>query len=234
MKVLLLRLEAPLMAFGGVAIDNIGGTDQLPSASLLTGLLGNALGYKRSEGSRLQALQARLRYVVRADRPGQIMQDFQTAQLAKDDKAWTTRGVPTGRDGGAKTYESPHIRYRQYHADASVMVAIHLEPENDPPTPSECAEALNTPARPLFIGRKPCLPSEPLLLGLVEADSLIEALKQVPLSEAHESSKVWLYKAGDHSDSGDLIRLSGRRDWANDVHQGTEYWQRSLWEISSD
>ena len=234
MKVLLLRLEAPLMAFGSVAIDNIGGTDQLPSASLLTGLLGNALGYKRSEGSRLQALQARLHYAVRADRPGHIMQDFQTAQLAKDDKAWTTRGAPAGRDGGAKTYASPHIRYRQYHADASVTVAIHLEPESDPPTPSECATALNTPARPLFIGRKPCLPSEPLLLGLVEADSLIDSLKQVPLSDTQESSKVWLYQQSDHNDSADLIRLSGRRDWSNDVHQGNEYWQRSLWEIPSE
>lgn len=234
MNVLLVRLEAPLMAFGGVSIDNIGGTDQLPSASLLTGLLANALGYKRSEGSRLQALQSRLRYAVRADRPGHVMQDFQTAQLAKDDKAWTTRGAPIGRDGGAKTYASPHIRYRQYHADASVMVAIRLERENEQPTPTACAAALNSPARPLFIGRKPCLPSEPLLLDLVEADSLIEALKQVPLRDAHKSNKVWLYQQSDHNDSGDVVRLSGRRDWANDVHQGTDYWQRSLWEIPSE
>jgi len=97
MKVLLLRLEAPLMAFGGVAIDNIGVTDQLPSASLLTGLLGNALGYQRKDAIRLQALQNRLRYAVRADRRGHALQDFQTAQLAKDDKAWTTRGPPPGR-----------------------------------------------------------------------------------------------------------------------------------------
>ncbi len=234
MKVLLLRLEAPLMAFGGVAIDNVGQTDQLPSASLLTGLLGNALGYKRSEGKRLQALQTRLRYAVRADRRGHIVQDFQTAQLAKDDKAWTTRGEPAGRDGGAKTYDSPHIRYRQYHADASVMVAVHLEPEADPPTPAECAAALNAPARPLFIGRKPCLPSEPLLVDIVEADSLVEALEQVPLSDTPAAEKVWLYRQSEHNENADLIRLSGRRDWINDVHQGTEYWQRSLWEMKSE
>lgn len=229
MKVLLLRLEAPLMAFGGVAIDNIGGTDQLPSASLLTGLLGNALGYKRSDANRLRALQSRLRYAVRADRRGHALQDFQTAQLAKDDKAWTTRGAPAGRDGGAKTYASPHIRYRQYHADAAVMVAVHLAPETDSPTPAECAAALNAPARPLFIGRKPCLPSEPLFVDIVEADSLVDALQQAPLCDAPETEKVWLYEQSERNEGADLIRLSGRRDWANDVHQGTEYWQRSQW-----
>lgn len=229
MKVLLLRLEAPLMAFGGVAIDNIGGTDQLPSASLLTGLLGNALGYERSDANRLQSLQTRLRYAVRADRRGHALQDFQTAQLAKDDKAWTTRGAPAGRDGGAKTYAGPHIRYRQYHADASVMVAIHLIPEADPPTPAECASALSAPARPLFIGRKPCLPSEPLLVDIVEAESLVNALHQAPLSDAPETEKVWLYQQSERNEGADLIRLSGRRDWANDVHQGTEYWQRNQW-----
>jgi len=234
MKVLLLRLEAPLMAFGGVAIDNIGQTDQLPSASLLTGLLGNALGYKRSEGNRLQALQARLRYAVRADRRGHMLQDFQTARLAKDDKAWTTRGTPAGRDGGAKTYASPHIRYRQYHADASVIVAMSLEPEAESPRPADCATALNAPARPLFIGRKPCLPSEPLLVDIMEADSLVDALQQIPLSEAPKTEKVWLYQRNELNESADLIRLSGRRDWANDVHQGTEYWQRTLREFQSE
>lgn len=233
MKVLLLRLEAPLMAFGGVAIDNRGVTDELPSASLLTGLLANALGFKRGERERLQALQARLHYAVRADRRGHALQDFQTARLAKDDKAWTTRGVPAGRDGGANTYKGPHLRYRQYHADASVMVAVHLDPEEEAPTPADCAAALASPARPLFIGRKPCLPSEPLLAGLVAAGSLVEALKQVPLQESDGTGPVWLYRQSERSQDADLIRLSGRREWANDVHQGTEHWQRSQWGESS-
>lgn len=232
MKVLLLRLEAPLMAFGGVAIDNHGVIDELPSASLLTGLLGNALGFKRGETDRLQALQARLRYAVRADRHGHVLRDFQTARLAKDDKAWTTRGVPAGRDGGAKTYEGPHLRYRQYHADALMTVAVHLNPEEDPPTPADCAAALASPSRPLFIGRKPCLPSMPLLIDVVEADSLVEALVQAPLQESDNVEPIWIYQRSERSQGPDLIQLSGRRDWTNDVHQGTEYWQRSKWRES--
>lgn len=234
MKVLLVRLEAPLMAFGGVAIDNRGVTDQLPSASLLTGLLANALGYRRGETEKLQVLQSRLSYAVRSDRSGHALQDFQTARLAKDDKAWTTRGLPSGRDGGAKTYAGPHLRYRHYHADASVMVAIQLDPEDDAPSPADCATALSSPARPLFIGRKPCLPSEPLLAGLVEADSLLDALKQSPpQEECSDSDPIWLYQRSQQSHDAGLIRLSGRRDWANDVHQGSEYWKRSKWGESS-
>jgi len=219
-----------MMAFGGVAIDNLGITDELPSASLLTGLLANALGFKRSDTKRLQKLQARLHYIVRVDRQGEVLQDFQTAQLAKNDKSWTTHGVPVGRDGGAKAYESPHIRYRQYYADASLLVGIHLDPESDSPTPVECAAALASPIRPLFIGRKPCLPSEPLLVDLIEAVALVEALEHVPLRESDHSAPVWVYEQREGGSSeGDLVRLAGRRDWANDIHQGTEYWQRSQW-----
>ena len=46
---LVLRLEAPLLAFGGVAIDQVGVTRDYPAASMLTGLLASALGYRRTE-----------------------------------------------------------------------------------------------------------------------------------------------------------------------------------------
>jgi CRISPR-associated Cas5-like protein len=42
--ILLLRLEAPLMSFGGVAIDYRGVTRTFPGCAMLTGLITNALG----------------------------------------------------------------------------------------------------------------------------------------------------------------------------------------------
>jgi CRISPR system Cascade subunit CasD len=44
-----MRLEAPLMAFGGEAIDNYGVIRDFPALSMVTGLLANALGYRREE-----------------------------------------------------------------------------------------------------------------------------------------------------------------------------------------
>ena len=67
---LVLRLEAPLLAFGGVAIDQIGPTRDFPSASLLTGLLANALGWRRTEAAAHQRLQDRLIFAARLDRAG--------------------------------------------------------------------------------------------------------------------------------------------------------------------
>ena len=46
---LLLRLEAPLMAFGGTMIDANGPTLDFPITSLVTGLIANALGWHRGE-----------------------------------------------------------------------------------------------------------------------------------------------------------------------------------------
>ena len=224
MRALLLRLEAPLMAFGREAIDQNGPTRDHPDASLLTGLLGNALGLRREEGARLQRLQDRLRFVVRIDREGVELRDFQTARLAKADAGWTTRGAPEGRDGGAGSYTGPHLRFRWHRADASLTVALALDAPAEAPTLDDCAAALDEPARPLFIGRKPCLPSGPLSLGLVEADTLLGALAATAVVGDQTTPRRHILAP---EDAGGLtptetLYLTGRRDWIAGVHAGLE------------
>ena len=123
---LLMRLEAPLMSFGTVAVDHRRPVQLWPAVSMLTGLLANALGWQRADVKALDQLQSRIRWAARIDRVGVALNDFQTVQLAKDDKGWTTRGVVEERDGGAESYKSPHLRSRDYRADASVLVALRL------------------------------------------------------------------------------------------------------------
>ena len=123
-----LSLRAPLAAFGGEAIDARGVTRDFPSQSMLTGLLANALGWSRAMRQEHQRLQSRIVYgAVREHEPvlGR-MTDYQTAQLAKDDRAWTTRGIPGKRDGGPATYEGAHQRWRDYHADLRMSVVLSL------------------------------------------------------------------------------------------------------------
>jgi CRISPR system Cascade subunit CasD len=150
---LLLRLEAPLMSFGSTAVDHRRPVQAWPAVSMLTGLLANALGWDRSDSAALDRLQARIRWAARIDRPGTLLNDFQTAQLAKDDRGWTTRGVVETRGGGDASYESPHLRYRDYRADASVLVALRLDPVAEFPNLTDLAAALDAPLRPLFLGR---------------------------------------------------------------------------------
>ena len=86
---LILNLESPLMAFGGETIDNYGVIRPFPAASMLTGLLANALGWRRVEAQRHQDLQDRLVFAARIDREphgGLSMRDFQTAQLGANDR----------------------------------------------------------------------------------------------------------------------------------------------------
>ena len=159
---LVLRLEAPLLAFGGVAVDQVGVTRDFPAASMLTGLLANALGYRRTEWRKHQMLQDSLVFAARRERETVfgLLTDTQNAQLAKNDKGWTTWGTPEGRDGAS--YGAPHRRRRDYHADACVVVTLRVAPADTAPDLETLAAALDRPARPLFIGRKPCLPSRPL------------------------------------------------------------------------
>lgn len=217
---LLLVLEAPLLAFGAEVVDARGVIGGFPTTSMLTGLLANALGWRREERERHARLQARLVFAARIDREGTRVTDFQTAQLGKDDRGWTTRGNPEGRAGGGGTYASPHIRQRDYDADKRVAVALRLDPAGEPPTLANLAAALENPARPLFLGRKPCLPSRPLLAGLIEADGLLAALAAVP-PEGRAATHRVLLPAAEAAVPGDERRWAADlRDWHSRVHGG--------------
>jgi CRISPR system Cascade subunit CasD len=181
MRVLLMRFAAPLMSFGAVRVDARGPINDHPGLGLVTGLLGNALGYDHAEADRLTRLQERLRLASRCDQTGEQHQDYQTVDLGLPGMAegWTTRGAVEGRKGGSAS-EGTHIRFRQFHAGRVQTVAVALAPADEAPTVDELAAALDAPARPLFIGRKPCLPATRLNLGVVTADTLLAALAAAP------------------------------------------------------
>ena len=227
MRHLILNLEAPLMAFGGEAIDNYGVVRWFPSASMLTGLLANALGWRRIERERHQRLQDRLVFAARIDREpagGVRMQDFQTAQIGAADRGWTTRGRPEGRAGGAATYLAPNLRYRDYWADMRVTVALRLQPEQEAPTLDDLASALESPTRPLFIGRKPCLPSDQLFAGFKEADTALAALVETPVETsevAHDVRLLWPEGDGIAGvEANRTYMLTDQRNWTSGLHGG--------------
>ena len=227
MRHLIINLEAPLLAFGGETIDNLGVIRPFPAVSMLTGLLANALGWRRIERQRHQDLQDRIVMAARIDREpagGVRMTDFQTAQLAANDRGWTTRGRPEGRAGGANTYLAPHLRYRDYYADMRVTVALRLEPPEDEPTLDHLAQALQEPARPLFIGRKPCLPSAPLYGDFAEGDTALAALLSVaPVDDPRGESCRLQWPRGEGVDEIDASRthmVTDQRNWVSGLHGG--------------
>ncbi|MDE0039671.1 MAG: type I-E CRISPR-associated protein Cas5/CasD [Gammaproteobacteria bacterium] len=221
---LVLRLEAPLMAFGGVAIDQVGPVRDFPSASMIIGLVGNALGWHWRDRTKHQTVQDRLVFGARREKEGTIVTDVQNAQLAKTDKGWTTRGEPDGRDGAS--YGAPHRRVRDYHADTTVRVVMRFTDESMP-TLDDVANAIESPNRPLYIGRKPCLPSHPLIDSgsdrWATGTTVHEALGSIPGDG--EMRALWPVEEG--PESGDnvdrVIDLADIRNWHTGFHAG---WRR--------
>lgn len=233
---LVLRLDAPLAAFGGVTIDQIGVTRDFPAASMLTGLVANALGFARTETGRHQALQDRLVFAARreSENPLGLLTDSQNAQLGAKDRGWTTWGVPEGRAGAS--YSAPHRRRRDYHCDACITVTLRLEPTGEAPDLDIIAAALDCPARPLFIGRKPCLPSGPLLVpeGLgprfVEAATAYDALRLVPRRRESSNGRngdrlLATWPDGEGPSAGEFVNaifdVADLRNWGTGLHGGT-------------
>ncbi len=137
-----------------------------------------------------------------------------------------------GPTRGPNTYDAPHLRYRDYFADMRVTVALRLDPEDESPTLDELADALQEPARPLFIGRKPCLPSRPLLDAppcrrFVEARNTLAALLKVPLKREKRERDVrrvrLLWSDGEGVDYVHVDRdfmLTDERNWVSGLHGG--------------
>jgi len=217
MTVSILRFEAPMMSFGAPIVSEEGRIQPYPALSMMTGLLANALGYDRSEAEKHERLQQGLSYAVREDVPGEKIVDYQTADLGqphlqakgkRDSVAWTTWGHLDQRGSG--NTDTTNIRHREYWADAQYAVALHV----DGMSADEVREALVRPERPLFIGRKPCLPSGRLFLTSVEAESLTEALqnpKTIP--DGVMPRRLW-------RESDDGTPVTDARDWTNQIHVG--------------
>lgn len=222
---LVLRLEAPLMAFGGIAIDQVGPVRDFPSASMIIGLIGNALGWHWRDVAAHQATQRRLVFGARRESEGAVLTDVQNAQLAKTDRGWTTHGAPEGRDGNS--YRAPHRRTREYHADLEVKLVLRLESEELGPTLDAVADALDSPARPIYIGRKPCLPAQPLVAAdesrWATAATVYEALRAIP--GKREMRAFWPTGEGPESGEGvdRVIDVADVRNWQAGYHTG---WRR--------
>lgn len=209
-----LRLAGPMLAFGGVAIDQVGPTRAFPAASMLTGLLANALGWRREEADKHQALQDRLIFGALNTREERRLTDTQNAKLEKNDRSWTTWGEPEGRAGA--TYDSPHRRRRDYLADHDCRVVLRLAPGNGSAL-DDLAAALDRPARPLFVGRKPCLPAAPLFAGWVDGADARATLGALGLA----GRAIWPEAEGGAVDGARRVELADLRNWRSGLHGGT-------------
>lgn len=153
MATLLMRLSAPMQAWGSQSHFSHRDTGREPSKSGVIGLLCAALGRARHEP--VDDLVA-LRMGVRVDCEGSVRRDFHTAGMGGIYKV----------SGG--TGKSLVISDRYYLADAKFLVGL----QGDTSLLQQLQAALQHPVWFLFLGRKAFIPSERVWLpdGLQEGD----------------------------------------------------------------
>ena len=223
-----------MMSFGSTSVGEISPTDELPGKSFLVGLLANALGFDRADHESHQRLQDRLVMAAALVERGREIEDFQTARLDQHDIGWTTRGAPEGRAKTDTFQISPderrrtgstrkvltHRRWRRARAGSRVDVAIRLEPADEAPTLDDLASALVRPARPLFLGRKPFVPSNRILAGELSTRTARGALWEWLNSQGIEPSTLRGHWTATDNADGRPFRSTSVRNWRSGVHAG--------------
>ncbi|MET9774562.1 type I-E CRISPR-associated protein Cas5/CasD [Streptomyces sp. NPDC006367] len=168
---LLLHCAGPLQSWGHHSHFNQRDTAAFPTRSGVLGLLAAALGRGREEP--VDDL-ARLGLTVRVDRPGVLLRDLHTVGGGLPAAATVTTAQGKKRSGDTTTL----LSHRYYLADAAFTVAVTSPTETG--LLAQCESALRTPRWPLFLGRRACPPTGPLLLALV--DDCLHHLVRLPLA----------------------------------------------------
>lgn len=169
---LFLRLAGPMQSWGTSSRFQLRRTDAYPSKSGVLGLLLCAAGIPRQDSSKALEVLTPLLMGVRVDRPGSLDWDYHTAG-AKDGILQAKGGIKVTKTTG-KIETS--VSQRQYLFDASFLVSI----QGDPNIVEKCAENLQNPVWPLFLGRKCCVPGEPVFAGTGNFGKPEDALSSTP------------------------------------------------------
>lgn len=210
------------MSFGGASFDARPDALRLPGRSMITGLIGNALGLTRADGKALNALQNSLDVQVVVLRRGFENVDFQTTNLKSRHMVgpmWTSKGAPFSRVGGKEALERT-LKYVPYQADAHFACFVEFAPEAHY-KPEEVLEYLRTPVRPLFLGRAANMPAAPIGHSIVEAESLAAAIEVCEFT----ADEIWETREPEIGGMEELD-MSSYKDFIDYVHFGTEtYWR---------
>lgn len=169
---LLLRLYGPLASWGEIAVGENRHSAVHPSRSALLGLLGAALGVERADEAGQQALTNGYRFGIKLEATGSPLRDYHTIQVGVPPRKSQFR---SRRQELAADKVETILSTREYRCDSLVIVAVQALPDA-PADLAQLSQALRQPHFPLYLGRKSCPLSVPLLPQQLTAESLREAL----------------------------------------------------------
>ncbi|MFE4516439.1 type I-E CRISPR-associated protein Cas5/CasD [Kitasatospora sp. NPDC056783] len=186
--VLVLRLAGPLQSWGDRSAFNRRDSRPQPTKSGVIGLLAGAAGRPREAD--IGDLVG-LRLGVRIDQPGTLLRDYHTVS--------DYRGRPLPQAGvNAKGVQKPtspakdtHVTHRYYLQDAVFVAAV----QGPAALVEALAEAIRRPAFPLALGRRSCVPTQPIALGAVRDGTLEDILADEPWQAGHAAKNAYRRRA---------------------------------------
>lgn len=161
MSVLLLRFAAPLQAWGSSSKFDIRTTEREPTKSGVIGMIASALGIQRNAENADDELKKlnEMRFGVRVEKEGKLIKDFHMVRKIENRKMTAS-----------------YITDRYYLSDAVFLVAIESD---DTEFLKKIESALQRPVYPLFLGRRSCPPTLPVVYGMRDSE-LTEILRNEP------------------------------------------------------
>lgn len=154
---LVLRLAGPLQSWGSGSRFNRRETGTEPTKSGIIGLLAAADGRRRADP--IEDLVG-LQLAVRTDQPGTVLRDYHTVSDYRDRRLLSANVDSKGRQVSTRD-KYTHVTQRFYLQDAVFVAAIG----GAAALIEGLARALQHPAFPLALGRRSCVPTQPLLLA---------------------------------------------------------------------
>lgn len=174
MKHLALFLRAPLQSWGVSGKFGERPTMSFPSRSGVLGLLAAATGIDRSDDAWLERA-AKIRFSVRAYRTGPRLSDYHTVGGGYDkDHPRERRCIPAKAEDGKPGNTA--LTRREYLQDAVFGVVLSGD---DDSFLEQIASGAQDPVWGVWLGRKSCIPTEPIFAGLMDSeDAAWELLKK--------------------------------------------------------
>lgn len=235
---LVFRLYGPMASWGEPAVGGDRPTGIKPTRSALLGLLGAALGIKRSDEGELRALQSSVTFAVKQCVPSSLLRDYHTTQVPSQQKNVVHQ---TRQSELAQDKLNTILSSRDYRCDGLWIVAVSLTAQASYGL-QQLEQALRQPVFTLSLGRKSCPLALPLQPKQVQVASLKAALDTPFASITHsdKSDQFWLSGNGlvtyfweGERTAFDSPNVLTTHPWDEPLHRGRwQFKQRELHQVS--
>lgn len=168
---LILHLSSPMQSWGNASRFKHRGAGPAPSKSSICGMVCAAMGAGKASPLEQEIIEAfhRIRMTSACRHTGPILCDYHTVQN-------------TRKADGSIDKKDAVQSYRHYWHDSRFIVLLNSE---DEPFLRRIRQALLNPQWGIWLGRKCCIPSEPLIQEdlMPRADALEHALRGIPKNQ---------------------------------------------------